>query len=1147
MRIRRTGETRGRGRGAAPPNPNLGAFRPPPALEPSDSESGSRAWGTVRAGRSGSEHDVSPHPTDVGPSGSLGRLLTSLKLWAALLAGVWGVAGGGLGAQMAPPDAEWRTIETEHFRVTFPEALEDLARRAGNFAEAARRALAEEFLTPPDGTIDILLTDHTDYPNGFAQYVPSNRITIYARPPTDLPSLGYYQDWLELVITHELAHVVHLDRSNNPIGRASRAVFGRVGMVWPFFPGATLPRWGVEGIATWYESRLTGAGRVNGSFHEAVVRTAAIEDRLEGLGDVQGNSPMWPGGQRPYAYGAQFFEYLLERFGEESMARFAEAVAGQWVPYRLNAAGKRAYGISLSQAWSDWTDHLGRAAGEFEARALLLGPLSSPEAVTGDSREALHPVFSADGLRLYYVLADGRSDPAVVRLLPQGEDRERLFRLNTTGPVSVLPSGELLFAQQDFAGPYRFVGDLYSADAASGRTRRLTSGARLSQPAAAPGGGAVAVLDGAGTRSLVRVDLESGAIGELVPPSPGEHWAFPAISPDGEWIAATRWREGLHDVVVLSSEGRIVAEVTSDRAMDLAPRWSADGRYLVWMSDRTGTFNIVGVEWDGAEHAGSPRLLTNVLSAAGYPALDPAGEWLYFSHYHADGWEIERLPFDFTSARPLAQAEGLPQVLNDQPGRAAGATNAERMAGGVGDPSEAEVEAGARRESEAGTGDLSESVDGAGDPSESVDGAGDPSESEDGTGDPSQLSEVRAYSSFATLAPTHWEPVARRPVATAAVSTDDHKIPSRQLLGWSFGLATSSTDLVQRHSYALRARLFIPEAKWEGGASYTYRGLGNPVLGFSASQWWDDDGVRLGGGGGGSPPDTLYVLERERRAAASVSFISRGARRYLSLTIDGGLVQDDFTLLDSRLDPATRYRLVRPETRRFDYSAAVQVSTARSTALQLGAYKGLSLYLRLRDRRELSLPDSLVGSVSDRSVRDLLARGSIFAPLFRAGYAQHVVAARIGLGVASGAGAHGGYFDVGGASGSPESITGLALFGGRGIFFPVRGHAEGARGGDRAWSASLEYRFPLALVNRGLGPWPAHLDRVSGTVFFDAGNAWVSSSASGPFQGAMTAAGVEVTTDVLVFYRFTTRLRSGVAVPLDDPRAFWYLRVGLPF
>ena len=992
-------------------------------------------------------------------------------------------------AQDAPPDSDWRMMETRHFRVTFPRGLEELAGRAAVLAEEARSDLEREFLPAPEGIVDILLTDHTDYANGFARYFPSNRITIYARPPVDLPGLGYYDDWLRLVIIHELAHVVHLDRTGTAIGRAARRVFGRVAAPWPFFPGTALPRWAIEGLATWYESELTGTGRVHGTFHEAVVRTAALEGRFEGIGQVQGTSPAWPAGGRPYSYGSLFFDHLLDLYGEEGMAAFAEAVAGQWVPYRLDAAGRKAFGVSFSEAWSDWADAVLAGAEEFRQAALDFGPISETESVTSGARQALRPVVAPDGSALFYSVADGRSDPALARLAP-GRDEQRLTRLNGDGSFAVLPSGDLLFAQLDYRDSYRVFGDLYLHLTATGEERRITRGERLSQPSATPDGNAVAVRDGAGARSLVRVEIANGAVGQLVPASPDEHWAFPAVSPDGEWIAATRWRRGArHDIVVVDGDGRLAAEVTSDRAMDLAPRWSADGRHLVWMSDRNGTFNIVGATWDAQRAAaGEVRLLTNLLTAAGYPALDASGDWLYFSAYHADGWEIERLPFDYDSATPV-------------PG-----------------PRRAAV---AERSGEA------------------------PS--------PSPPLEQRSYSALSTLAPTYWEPTWRAPVATAAVNTASRKIPSRRLLGHALGLSTGGYDLVGRHSYSASLRAFLPEGEWEGGASYGFRGFGNPVLGLSATQHWDDDGARLALREAGAPPDTLFVLERERRVAASINLFKRRWRSYLSLVVEAGLVRDDFTLLDSELDPATRYELVRPTTRLFDYSTTLYWSNARSSAMQMGAYKGSSFLLRLRERSELALPDSLAGEAwADRSVQDAVVRMAGYFPLFRAGYAQHLVALRLSAGAARGSGAHAGYFGAGGTAGSPELLTGLSLFGGRSILFPVRGYGTGSRGGTKAWSASLEYRFPLFLVNRGLGAWPGHLDRVSGSIYFDAGDAWSREPDDRPASEEtgrpLTSVGGEVAADFLAFYRFGLRLRAGVAFPLREAASgAFYLRLGLPF
>ena len=41
---------------------------------------------------------------------------------------------------------------------------------------------------------------------------------------------------------------------------------------------------------------------------------------------------------------------------------------------------------------------------------------------------------------------------------------------------------------------------------------------------------------------------------------------------------------------------------------------------------------------------------------------------------------------------------------------------------------------------------------------------------------------------------------------------------------------------------------------------------------------------------------------------------------------------------------------------------------------------------------------------------------------------------------------------------------------------------DAAQSGSRAWAASVEYRLPLASVNRGIGTWPLHMNRIFGVA-----------------------------------------------------------------
>ena len=79
-------------------------------------------------------------------------------------------------------------------------------------------------------------------------------------------------------------------------------------------------------------------------------------------------------------------------------------------------------------------------------------------------------------------------------------------------------------SELEFADPYRLYGDLYFMDR-TGDANRLTLRARLSQPSVSPDGDwAVAVQQGGGTNGLVRVDLHTGSVSELIAPRSQVHW-----------------------------------------------------------------------------------------------------------------------------------------------------------------------------------------------------------------------------------------------------------------------------------------------------------------------------------------------------------------------------------------------------------------------------------------------------------------------------------------------------------------------------------------------------------------------------------------------------------------------------------------------
>ena len=138
-------------------------------------------------------------------------------------------------------------------------------------------------------------------------------------------------------------------------------------------------------------------------------------------------------------------------------------------------------------------------------------------------------------------------------------------------------------------------------------------------------------------------------------------------------------------------------------------------------------------------------------------------------------------------------------------------------------------------------------------------------------------------------------------------------------------------------------------------------------------------------------------------------------------------------------------------------------------------------------------------------------------------------------------------FRLGGETG--EGIDGVAVVGPRlnRRNFALRGYPTGLAGlqGRRMQLASLEWRFPIKLVERGWMAPPVGLLQWSGQLFVDSGAAWE--------QGGMpdryfTGAGVELLSDVNLFYLMNLRLRLGYAHGFDaggDDRL--YLSLGNSF
>ncbi|MBB5022570.1 DPP IV N-terminal domain-containing protein [Desulfurispira natronophila] len=67
-------------------------------------------------------------------------------------------------------------------------------------------------------------------------------------------------------------------------------------------------------------------------------------------------------------------------------------------------------------------------------------------------------------------------------------------------------------------------------------------------------------------------------------------------SPDGKYIAVTASRNGISNIYLLHSDGRMYRQLTHHWSIDVTPAWSPDGRYIAFVSDRPGSPQIYKIE-----------------------------------------------------------------------------------------------------------------------------------------------------------------------------------------------------------------------------------------------------------------------------------------------------------------------------------------------------------------------------------------------------------------------------------------------------------------------------------------------------------------------------------------------------------------------
>lgn len=1011
------------------------------------------------------------------------------KLALAALLGLVAFSSPARAATSFEPGVRWRTLESAHFRVDYPEGLDDIGRRVVGYAEDAHRKVAAYMKVQPYEKTEIICFDTYDDTNANASDYPHNRIMLNLHAPTPDSGIviGRYDDWIRYVLLHEYTHILHksetpwaISELNSILGQIFfttvdlRGIPSYVAEYIPSFISES-PRFITEGWAVTTESKFTPGGRAKEGVFDMDLREATRAGKRYTIDQVNGSYLLdWPSGGNEYDYGTYFFQYVTHTYGDDVPNRILSVLGhAPWLGIDY-AVSRVLPGKTCNTLWDETMAWLDKRY-QTQVAEIQRSPLTASIALTTSGRHHHHPCWLPDGT--LSVTESYKDKPsALIKLAPQaGATPTRILGKDSLSDYSVTSDGRYIFYSADNGDDSRFTSytDLFRFDTRTHHVKRLTKGLRAVEPAVSPDGKqVVAVANAKASNYLVLLDPDGKLLKQLNQPTPESTYGNPSWAPDGKTFVVARWHQGRYNIVSVDPASGLESELTAGNALDFYPSYTPDGQYMVFTSDRSGVFDLYALRMRDR------RLyrLTNVLGGAFQGRVSPDGKQLAFINYTASGYDLRLTAFDPTRFQPV---------------------DSERVL------------------------------------ASDYDGHFVPRERETPT--PVDMTYAlavtpRAYSPWPTLMPHVYTPYV-----------------NNTPLGASAGFILQGQDILRQHTYYLQAAsgLTGPTQGHPLLAMYYQNDQLLPSLAVTLLQAPGASFYSLPTSNGGTGLAYLWQDKQQIQLDARIPGIPQPLLGSDWVTGDSW----DFGFLGSR---ATSYGLGSLDLARFvalDPATAASLPSselAPDNGISNSVYAMYQRATTLRRAYGFGPESGSLSTIGYQKSSPALGSGSSFDRVwadyrryFSLPWAHHVFAARAQTGMSWGQ--NGGYFFLGGND-APTFLDQLDLTATQ--YSTIFNNAIGLRGynsagiGDKVAELSGEYRFPLFETNKGLWTLPFYVDRLYGVAGLDVANVWDSPLASDRainWAQTMVGSSLELRGQLHLFRFVETDLRMGIAQGLSKP------------
>ncbi len=565
---------------------------------------------------------------------------------------------------------DWQYIDTENYRLIYPENIDDEAERIANTLEHIRPYLAKSMMMEMKH-VDIVLSNTEAISNGFAALAP--RMSQWYTTPPQHYLLGT-SEWLSLLAIHEMRHINQFDYLDRGFIHLMKILFGDYGHAGTMF--AFVPAWYFEGDAVLTETLLSNSGR--GRIPEFTMRIRA--NRLSGI--KQNYYQAYLGTYKEYSPNFYDLGYLMisnmrRKYGYKTMQNILGRTADRafW-PYAFSNASEKYTGLDEKLIYETTMQDVEKFWKEQDAK---ISP-SEFQMINSKQKEVwtnYNFTFAISDSE-YISYKKGKQNIGELVILDSNQNEEKIIEIRPSYRLN-FNSNQIVFSElkPDIRWSARSYMNIAKYDLKENRLERITNKTRYHAPALSNDGAKIAAVEFTPELKckIVILDAETGEMIKKLP-NPDNHFiSMPSWSDDDAMLVYTRQK--------FHGKGLVVQNVADDTIKDIIPEGYENisepifyDEYIIFQSPYSGIDNIYAINID----SGNRYRITNSRFGAKNPSIyhGKDHDYLIYSDYHAMGYNIAKIlikpkdwqPFDevtvnrFEYYKPLENEENTTDALD---------------------------------------------------------------------------------------------------------------------------------------------------------------------------------------------------------------------------------------------------------------------------------------------------------------------------------------------------------------------------------------------------------------------------------------------------------------------------------------------------